>query len=156
MLFYFLGPGPFACSTSILFSNSSRPFCIFPLGQGLTNLPGVLLLCSSPPSGSEVTGITGPMSPSLATVFGSQRTEHCSFVCMLSLRSQHQHTFIVSFFFLCFWYHTWLYFYIGTIYKVRCSREGRKYLTFVCHILLSASCRLNHEERNRDTDVQLL
>ena len=108
----------------------------FPLGQGLTKL------CSSPPSGSEVAGIKG--------------LGHCSSVCILSLRSQHQHTFIVSFFFLCFCYHTRLYFYIGTIYKVRCSREGRKYLTFVCHILLSASCRLNHEERNRDTDVQLL
>lgn len=29
-------------------------------------------------------------------------------------------------------------------------------MMFVCHILFSASCQLNHDERNRDTDVQLL
>lgn len=75
----------------------------FLLGQGLTKLPGVLLLSSSPPSGSEVAGIAGPhVTDPGHSVWIVKGLEHCSFVCMLSLRSQHQHTFIVSFFFLCF------------------------------------------------------
>lgn len=50
-------------------------FVFFPLGQGLTKLPGVLLLWSSPPSGSDVAGITGPhCHPAWPQCLDSQRT----------------------------------------------------------------------------------
>lgn len=137
------------------------------LEQGSYSVAWVSLLCSvaAAPAPTPSSGVAG------ITFLGQQASpQHCItslallprilertwtlFVCILALntriRAVFLHLYVSDIVPHC------LFTQAIELFISKMQQRRRKYLTFVCPILRSASCQLNHEERNRDTDVQLL